>query len=69
MKIKKEITKTTIFNEENEIEEEITVETDLLYPEDGYVLKNKVTGEIIEGFVGIGTNDIKDNYEEILIEE
>lgn len=69
MKIKKEIAKTTILNEENEIEEEITIETDLLFPEENCVLRNKINGTIIKGCVGVGTEDSKDNYEEIPADE
>lgn len=69
MKIKKEITNSVIYNENNEIESEITIETSILYPEENYVLRNKITHEIIGGFVGVGTNDSVDNYEEIPKEE
>lgn len=69
MKIKKEITNSVIYDENNEVESEVTVETSILYPEENYVLRNKLTNEIIDGFVGIGTEDSVDNYEEIPADE
>lgn len=69
MKIKKEITNSIIYDENNEVESEVTVETLILYPEENCVLRNKLTNEIIDGFVGVGTGDSKDNYEEIPAEE
>lgn len=65
MKIKTEEHIITILDEDGKTENITTIRTPIIIPDEGKVLRNKVTGEIIEGIVGVGTNDSVDNYEEI----
>ena len=66
MKIKYEQTTSTIYDEEGNIEDEITIKTPILIPEEGEVIKNKITNEIIEGRVGVGTEDDINDYEVVM---
>ncbi len=52
-------------NEDRELIRTRTNEFFVLYPEEGKKLKNKVTGEILDGFIIIEARDSKDNYEEV----
>lgn len=41
-----------------------TIHTILLFPEEGKAIRNKLTGYIIKGYVGLGSTDSEDNYED-----
>jgi hypothetical protein len=43
--------------------------TILLFPEEGKAIRNKLTGDIIKGYVGLGTNDSEHNYEDYELKE
>ena len=67
----KKINKVTsdILDEQGNILETITNETILLFPEEGKAIRNKITGYVIKGYVGLGTNDSVENYEDYDITE
>lgn len=65
MKIKNEENVITLYNENGEVENVRTVRTPIIIPDNNKVLRNKNTGEIIDGIVGVGTEDSVENYEEI----
>lgn len=68
MKIKYEESITNIYNENNELEKTITVKTSILVPEVNEAIRNKITGEVLDGIVGVGTMDNVENYEPIEVE-
>ena len=65
MKIKIEEHIITLLDEDGKTENITTIRTPIIIPDENKVLRNKVTGDIINGIVGVGTNDSVDNYEEI----
>jgi len=54
-----------IYTEKEELIRTNTVRTYLLYPDEGKVLKNVLTGQIIEGYVGVSDKESIKNYIEI----
>lgn len=55
-------------DEKGNIVETNVIETILLFPEEGKAIRNKLTGYIIKGHVGLGDNDSEENYEDVEIE-
>lgn len=55
-------------DEEGNVVASNTITTILLFPEEGKAIRNKLTGDIIKGYVGLGSNDSEDNYEDYELE-
>ena len=67
----KRINKITsnILDEQGNIIETKQLETTLLFPEDGKGIRNKKTGYVLsKGYVGLGTDDSEENYEDVELE-
>ena len=63
----KRINKVTsnILDEQGNIIETQELETVLLFPEEGKGIRNKTTGYVLsKGYVGLGSDDSEDNYED-----
>lgn len=65
MKILKHIAIFQDFDENDNLKNQIENETYTLVPDYNEVIRNKITGEIINGEVGVGTDDEIENYEVI----
>ena len=67
----KRINKVTsnILDEQGNVIETQELETILLFPEEGKGIRNKATGYVLsKGYVGLGSDDSEDNYEDCEIE-
>ena len=53
------------YSEQRELIKSNTTENLMIYPENGYIIRNKKTGQLIDGYVVLGVVDSIDNYEEI----
>lgn len=67
MKKRYEETITNLYDENNEIISSTNFVLPILIPEQGEAIRNKITGEIIYGEVGLGTEDSESNYEVVEI--
>jgi len=65
MKVNIHQTISNVLDENREIISTITSETFVIYPEEGKLLRNKITGLTTDGFIAIGSKDSIDNYEEV----
>ena len=60
---------SNILDEQGNIVETQELETILLFPEEGKGIRNKTTGYVLsKGYVGLGTDDSEDNYEDCEIQ-
>jgi len=55
----------TIKTLDEEIKDIIRNTTYVIEPEDGKLLRNKITGFTTDSLIGVGSNDSLNNYEEI----
>lgn len=56
---------SNIMTKDKKLIDTTTSETYILYPEQGKVLRNKKTGQIIDSFVGVGSSGSISDYEEV----
>lgn len=65
MQIEREIITIKRIDNTGLLKEDTTTEHLFIIADSGKALKRKSTGELIEGVVGLGTDDSLDNYEEV----
>ena len=65
--MRKEIHENTlnIYKEDGTLISTTVTKTYVIFPDQDKVIRNKLNGHVVDTFIGIGSNDSIDNYEEI----